>query len=415
MSPRFIAAFPFVLIVFVLTSGVAAGEPEPGYDGPGDWTEVNSGAAWDPRAGLQVLTKREDFYLMGGRTPRPPSVPPIPGESDIWGDVWKSEDRGWTWYRILETDDQDHWPARAYFEAVKRGPFMYVLGGQNFRVIENPDCPPFPSECPPFVSVSDFFNDVWRSRDGVDWKRMTGEAGWEPRAGLSAVVFKGEIYVLGGSVNDDESIVGGPPARIYYNDVWKSRNGRRWVRLVEEAPWAPRAGAAVVAKDDYIYLLGGEFGFVCEPLPFCDPPYFNDVWRTPDGIHWELVTPSAGWSPRPGHRCAVVDDDIFCFGGFGLLENPMDVWASPDGATWTQVSDAPWNAVSPDDIKYDFDVLTAPGADGTVIYTFGGDRETFDFTDPTNYLRVDNDVWHFDPPDRLDGDDRGDDESSDDD
>ena len=31
-------------------------------------------------------------------------------------------------------------------------------------------------------------------------------------------------------------------------------------------------------------------------------------------------------------------------------------------------------------------------------FTFGGDRETFDFTDLTNYLNVDNDVWRFSPP-----------------
>jgi hypothetical protein len=35
---------------------------------------------------------------------------------------------------------------------------------------------------------------------------------------------------------------------------------------------------------------------------------------------------------------------------------------------------------------------------GPRVLTFGGDRETFDFTDPENYLRVDNDVWTFAPP-----------------
>ena len=69
----------------------------------------------------------------------------------------------------------------------------------------------------------------------------------------------------------------------------------------------------------------------------------------------------------------------------------MDVWVSPDGATWEQVSDSPWNAESTDDIKYDFEGIAV----GDVIYTFGGDRETFDFEDPTNYLRVDNDVWRY--------------------
>jgi hypothetical protein len=28
------------------------------------------------------------------------------------------------------------------------------------------------------------------------------------------------------------------------------------------------------------------------------------------------------------------------------------------------------------------------------IFTFGGDRETFDFTDPINHLKLD-DVWRF--------------------
>jgi hypothetical protein len=45
-------------------------------------------------------------------------------------------------------------------------------------------------------------------------------------------------------------------------------------------------------------------------------------------------------------------------------------------------------------VKYDFDALVV---DGTTVLTFGGDRETFDFADPENYLRVDNDVWSFAP------------------
>ena len=30
-----------------------------------------------------------------------------------------------------------------------------------------------------------------------------------------------------------------------------------------------------------------------------------------------------------------------------------------------------------------------------MIFSFGGDRETFNFFDPFNYLNVDNDVWNF--------------------
>lgn len=180
--------------------------------------------------------------------------------------------------------------------------------------------------------------------------------------------------------------------------MWRSADGADWELVTEEAPWEPRAGAAVVVRDDRLFLLGGEDGFTCEPLPDRDAPYFNDAWSTVDGENWELVTESAGWSPRPGHMCELVGNQIVCFGGFGLIANPTDVWASVDDAEWTQLDGTPWNAIEPEEIKYDFDAITVGAPDGSdVILTAGGDRETFDFEDPENYLRVDNDVWIFGP------------------
>ena len=374
------------------------------------WTEVRPStppgpASWAPRAGLQAVELRDSVFVMGGRTPLPPvTIPGLPFPvpvSTIWQDVWRSGDRGATWSQVTPGAS---WPARAYFQAVTKGGEMFVLGGQNFKAGPGAGC------TPPAVSCSDFFNDVWSSRDGADWKLLTPNAGWQVRAGLSAIVHRGAIYVLGGSQNDDASTVpGAPPSRIYFNDVWKSKDGRRWTRVVERAPWKARAGAVLVEKEGWIYLLGGEEGFTCsDPTKPC-PPYFNDVWRSRDGAKWERVTPAADWSPRPGHQCAVLLDRFVCFGGFGLPpfgnplgppSNPMDIWESKDGDAWTLVAGSPWNATQPLDVKYDFDVLVLKGGRGgkrPSIYTFGGDRETFDFLDPGNYLRVDNDVWRFGP------------------
>lgn len=370
---------------------------------PYAWNTVNPQADWAPRAGLEVVHLNDAFYLMGGRTPIDPSVVPVFGASTIWGDVWKSDDLGGSWSRILDTDTSGQWSARAFFEAMTKDGQMYVLGGQDFNVIDNPA-----PVGPPMIPVSNFFNDVWSSSDGINWVQKTADAGWDGRAGLSSVVYRDEIYVFGGSKNDDAAIVGptGPP-RIYFNDVWKSADdGATWQQVTEAAPWEPRAGAAVVVKDDFIYLLGGEDGFTCVSGGTRCPPYFNDVWRTQDGENWELRTAAADWLERPGHQAVVVGNHIVLFGGFGLSTdpsdpfkpaNPIDMWVSEDGIAWELLETAPWNATGPEQIKYDFDALAlenGPGGAGAV-YTFGGDRETFNPFDPTNFLNVDNDVWRF--------------------
>lgn len=389
------AGIASLAIVGMSAAPVAASAPTDSQSVGQTWTEVLPHAPWSARAGLQAVEQRGDFFVMGGRVPNAPDPNgvPIPGDSTLLNDVWSSPDGGKTWRELRASGDTDDmWAPRAYFSAVTKGKYMYVLGGQDFNVTPN-TCPPGVPGCPPFVSSSRFFNDVWRSKDGQTWTRMTASAPWEGRAGLSAAVLGGAIYVFGGSKNDDSSIIGGPPQREYFNDVWKSTDdGRTWLKA-GDAPWAKRAGAATVVKGGAIYLLGGEVGFTCGPQP-CELPYYNDVWRTRNGTTWTQVTAAAGWSKRPGHKCEVLQGWITCFGGFGVPTNPMDVWISQSGKDWKQLAGAPWNAASPDEIKYDFDTAVLPGCGGApAIFTFGGDRETFDFADPTNYLRVDNDVW----------------------
>lgn len=380
------------------------------------WTEVNSGAGvmWEPRAGLQAVNHRGKFYVLGGRAPK--IVPETFGDSVFFDDVWRSHDGGQTWKRVSGGNGSP-WAARAYFQAVTNGRHMYVIGGQDSTIIDNPTFPtcggvlPPGVPCPEKILASTFFNDVWRSSNGIHWQQMTADAEWTGRAGLSAVAHRGWIYVTGGSVNDDSAIIGpGGPSRIYFNDVYRSRDGRHWELMTDAAPWEPRAGAVLVSRGRYMYLLGGEDGFVCNPqTPRC-PPYFNDVWRSVDGRHWTRVTDSAGWSPRPGHQCEVLLGAFVCFGGFGLSTdpanpfapaNPMDIQVSWNGAAWIQLggtASPPWNAAGPADIKYDFAAFPTYWVNGRFkpsIYTFGGDRETFAPFDPLAFEKVDNDVWRF--------------------
>ena len=142
-----------------------------------------------------------------------------------------------------------------------------------------------------------------------------------------------------------------------------------------------------MVRDDLLFLFGGEDGFTCDPLPDCEAPYFNDVWVTADGATWEQVTAAAGWSPRPGHVCELVGNQFLCFGGFGLLQNPTDMWVSTDGAEWTELPVGPYGSSDPAAMRYDFDAVVVDDPQtGPRVLAFGGDRETFDFTDPENYL-----------------------------
>ncbi len=374
------------------------------------WNNIQQQTEWPRRAGLQVLNHRGKFYLLGGRQPLLEQR--FPNESILFGDVWMSDDKGSSWQHILNTDDQSHWPARAYFKAVSKGKYMYVIGGQNFKpacVIEGiPDNSP---ACPQVIPKSEFFNDVWRSKDGIQWKKMTVNAPWQGRAGLMVEVLRGRLYVFGGSKNDDSAIVDGAPQREYFNDVWSSSNGKHW-RKESDAPWPKRAGGATLTRNGYIYMLGGEFGFL--PDEMGKLPYLNDVWKTRNGRKWIKVTDAAQWSARPGHQCGVMYQKIVCFGGFGLPFNPTKVWVSESGKNWKSLSTGAWGAMfsefnpvlGSEQIKYDFDIVEYKDyrTGKQSIFTFGGDREVFFLPPPLegvisleqyNFDRVDNDVWQF--------------------
>jgi hypothetical protein len=371
---------------------------------------------WEPRAGLEAAELHNRLFVIGGRTP----IPNAGFASIIQGDVWASDDLGRTWSPMLiDPADQLFWPNRAYHEVVTSGSYMYLMGGQNFA-----SGPP----TGPCTNFSVFFNDVWRSSDGANWESLAANAGtaapdrWPARAGHSAVSFKGKLWVMGGSQGDDVSI--GGCGRTVFNDVWYSSDGREWHEATAdidkddpELIWRPRAGAALVVKGGWMYIVGGEKAFL--PSPANPAPYYNDVWRSKDGAKWERVTGEGGaaWSPRPGHGCAVLANHFVCFGGYGPAGNPSDIWVSKNGANWTQVSTSPWNndpgeicvpdvpEVTCDNIRYDFDILPVTGgrhAAKPSIFTFGGDRELFPvpplFSVPSdNWKRIENDVWRYGP------------------
>jgi Kelch motif len=225
-------------------------------------------------------------------------------------DVWNSAD-GKTWQLVNQNAPWKHsdLPMTLVFNDQ-----MWFMGGWfNGRL--------------PGHSAS---NEVWSSKDGVEWKQVTEHAAWKPRIAAATVAFRGKMWMLGGTQNyyfgDASSLT---------NDVWSSVDGQTWQLVTDNAAWSPRAYHQAVVLNDRIYLFGGG-NYV--------PEYHanNDVWSSADGVDWKCETDHAPWSPRLWFSAVTHRDHMWVLGGWSNSpsRNWGDVWYSRDGRNWKQLKTA---------------------------------------------------------------------------
>jgi hypothetical protein len=178
--------------------------------------------------------------------------------------------------------------------------------------------------------------DVWNSSDGKDWKLINKSAPWIHSDLAMSIVFKNKMWMMGGWYN------GRLEGHSASNEVWSSKDGVKWKAETKAASWSPRVAAAVVVFKGKLWLMGGT-----ESYYFGDKKSLkNDVWYSSNGKDWKLATADAGWPPRAYHQAVVLDGKIYIFGGGNYVPEYFalnDVWSSEDGIHWTKVGDAPWH------------------------------------------------------------------------
>jgi PKD repeat protein len=198
------------------------------------------------------------------------------------------------------------------------------------------------------LSNSGFYNDVWSSPDGTNWMQVTASAPWSARTGFGAVVFNGQMWVLGG--NDGNNL----------NDVWASPDGTNWTEVTAAAPWSPREWFGAVAFNNQMWVLGGNNG-----------NNLNDVWSSPDGTNWTQVMSAASWSQRSEFGSVMFNDLIWVLGGCCNLN---DVWAlgslPPPVASFTA---APTNGFAPLSVTF---TDTSTGLIDNRLWDFGDGSTT---------------------------------------
>jgi hypothetical protein len=179
---------------------------------------------------------------------------------------------------------------------------------------------------------NDYYNDVWRSDNGVDWICVTKNAVINPRIFTSSIVFKNKMWVIGGFRNAE-----------IYNDVWNSDNGVDWNQITGNANFSPRFLHGVVVFNNTLYLFGGYNRINTK----------NDLWKSYDGLNWAPVNIN-GIQPRGVEGFLVFKDHIWIIGGINIINNSSfnnynDVWKSNDGKNWQCVST---NANLPSGVNY---------------------------------------------------------------
>ncbi|MCA8984269.1 MAG: galactose oxidase [Planctomycetaceae bacterium] len=275
-----------------------SGQPLPSRQVKPDWIKVTERAGWQPRDSQGELVHDDKLWIFGGWF-NSFEAPPR--------DVWSSAD-GKNWRQVAAQAPWIH--SDLSMSLTFRNRMWFMGGWYNGRL--------------PGHSAS---NQVWSSRDGIDWTRETDQAGWSPRLASSIVEHRGRMWILGGT----ENYYFGDAASLK-NDVWFSEDGRNWRQATARASWKPRAYHQAVVLQDRIYLFGGG-NYVPEYAAW------NDVWSSADGVEWRLETAHAPWPARLWFPAVVYRDHIWVLGGWSgePATNRNDVWYSKNGRDWSRL------------------------------------------------------------------------------
>lgn len=313
MLMRFVRPLMTIFAATLLLSTAATCPAEEAYY---QWVNVTSNAAWAPRDGAGGLVYDGKMWMIGGWNPGILT-------KKCSNDVWNSID-GANWVQIkpntfTETyDPETDWEGRHTAGYVVYQDKMWIVGGDPLQ--------------------GHYQSDVWNTTDGADWTHVNknNPVPWGPRALHHTLVFNDKIWVMGGQTMPQFA----PAAEHFYNDIWNSTDGVNWTQVQTEGDmWSPRGqiGNSVVFNGRMWILGGGTY----------DTPgqtyrnFYNDVWSSADGIHWEKHIDNAPWYPRQYHEVAVWDNKMWVMEGWNG-GNRNDVWYSEDGTNWHEVKNTPW-------------------------------------------------------------------------
>jgi hypothetical protein len=171
-----------------------------------------------------------------------------------------------------------------------------------------------------------FNNVIWSSSNGVRWER-TATIPFDKRMYHASVAFDGRLWVIGG-LTDSET-------EPFRNDVWSTRDGINWTLAAKQAPFAERYGHACTVLDDRMIILGGFCDAVGKPQTFGDLWESTDgsEWRlvnanvpiAKEQFHVAVALENRLWAV--GGHAKIDNTDRF-----------TDIQFTVDGQSWTNLT-----------------------------------------------------------------------------
>jgi hypothetical protein len=356
------------------TSCVAEGIPWRSTDRPNCdviWREpalYKPDLMWSPRRSHAAISFLGELYIMGGRAREGEDI----RELASIGSIYTPEAINVTTVHRTTAKNRDEvvWRERV---VLKNDVWKSKDGGSNWELL-NPGCMSSTPQTTRKAGLSDSqFNNAGGGVQCFTSDQCFGDADcsfgkcickiWDARERHTAVVFGAPrpfIYVLGGFIERELQTCGkettssthgrksgeeyacGGQYRGYMPDVWRSLDGIKW-QLMKSKAWPGRGEHVSWVLDGILFVAGGRTGHSWKK----EESYLNDVWLTQDGYMWTQMMEHAEWEPRGNLEAVVVPKSslarmstVHIFGGAGGVAGKEtyfnDMW------TWHSIAGEPW-------------------------------------------------------------------------
>jgi len=181
----------------------------------------------------------------------------------------------------------------------------------------------------------------------LQWASSTISNPWQIRDSQAVYVFDNKIWLTGGL---DATLATANGNTIYenaqyFNDIWSSADGEHWEKRLEHASYPPLRSSSIVYFRGALYMIGGWSPSV---------GYNTGIWKSIDGINWSKASNSGGLEEREGQKIIEFQGKLFLIGGVNYAKRKTynDVWYSDDAINWTKLaSSTPWHS------RWDHDVV----------------------------------------------------------